>query len=536
MINQVREAYDIADRAYPPLEKWLGTERATKLRDLVQERLDNGRPIIMVYGIYNAGKSTLLNALAGEEKATVSNRPETSEVIPYRWRDFELLDTPGIDAPQDHEAISREQLAVADAVIFVLDSTSTFEETRVYDEIVDILAKGKRTIMVINNKSGLVHGQPEIERIYDKVLQNVETFCRERGMDEALWRDMPFHLVNAREALKGKVEGKQPLIDDSGIENLEHKLDQVLAETGLRDVINTVGTRLVAEIKNALEEANRTDNNEARPVEEQGVALTTTRAAVTNTIAQELNRCARRIENGIVDAHGKGEMAVRALLEDVGAHLANVHEVQFVEAKRSLAGHDLPLELPGSLNLSPNSDGILDEVESPESSDGGSRFSDEAKSTIAKMAGQPQVVSEVTKTATRQGLELAKRSAPELMKGIGAKTMARWAATTARTASWAAAALPFIIDLYEAKREDDAARDAAMREAKRKEDWASETAEHWLREYKQGSAELVDRTFHPAETELRMRRDSLAEVERSRIADQQCLLKLKDRAEALLLR
>ncbi len=531
MINQVREAYDIADKAYPPLEKWLGTERATKLHDLVQERLDNGRPIIMVYGIYNAGKSTLLNALAGEEKATVSNRPETSEVTPYRWRDFELLDTPGIDAPQDHEAISREQLEVADAVIFVLDSISTFEETRVYEELVDIMAMGKRTIMVINNKTGLTHEQPEIHRIYDKVLQNVETFCRERDIEESLWREVPFLLVNAREALKGKIEGKQPLVDDSGIENLEHKLDQVLAETGLRDVINTVGTRLVAEIKNALEEADRTDDSEARRVEEQGVALTTTRAAATNTIAKEMNRCAHHIANGIVDAHGKGEMAVRALLDHAGARLANVHEVQFIEAKRLLAGHDLPLELPGPLNMSPNADGIVDEAESRESNDGGSRFSDTAKSTIGGIAGQPQVVSRVTETAAKQGLELVKRSAPELMKGIGPVTMAKWAATSARTVSTALVVLPIIIDLYRAKAEDDAAR----REAKRKEDWASETAEHWLLECKRGSAELVDRTFHSAKTELRRRKDSLAEVEHSRIADLQCLLELKDRAEGLLL-
>ena len=136
----------------------------------------------MVYGIYNAGKSTLLNALAGEERAPVSNRPETSVVMPYYWRDFEILDTPGIDAPQEHEEISRKQLDESDAIIFVLDSTSTFEENRVYAELTDILSAGKRTIVVINNKSGAEKTDPESQKAQDKVLYNIQRECSARGL------------------------------------------------------------------------------------------------------------------------------------------------------------------------------------------------------------------------------------------------------------------------------------------------------------------------------------------------------------------
>ena len=95
MIGKARALREVAQKSHSHLEAWLGAERANALAAFIRDRLEDGRPTIMVYGIYNAGKSTLLNALAGEERAPVSNRPETSVVTPYYWRDFEILDTPG---------------------------------------------------------------------------------------------------------------------------------------------------------------------------------------------------------------------------------------------------------------------------------------------------------------------------------------------------------------------------------------------------------------------------------------------------------
>lgn len=54
---------------------------------------------VMVYGIYNAGKSTLINALLGEEVAPTGDIPLTSTVGAYRWNNHTILDTPGVDAP-----------------------------------------------------------------------------------------------------------------------------------------------------------------------------------------------------------------------------------------------------------------------------------------------------------------------------------------------------------------------------------------------------------------------------------------------------
>ena len=52
---------------------------------------------IMVYGVYNAGKSTLINALIGQNIAPAGDIPLTDRVDEYRWGQYAILDTPGVD-------------------------------------------------------------------------------------------------------------------------------------------------------------------------------------------------------------------------------------------------------------------------------------------------------------------------------------------------------------------------------------------------------------------------------------------------------
>ena len=101
------------------------------IRELRRAKKAQAGASIMVYGVYNAGKSTLINALLGQELAAVADVPETARVQGYRWGDFEVLDTPGIDAPLEHEAITREQLVQSDVVIFVVNPLGVVEEEKI---------------------------------------------------------------------------------------------------------------------------------------------------------------------------------------------------------------------------------------------------------------------------------------------------------------------------------------------------------------------------------------------------------------------
>ena len=237
----------------PLLKTYSGEEKAEELRAFIEKRLAEGKPTVMVYGIYNSGKSTLLNAFLGRGLASVANRPETNRVTPYEWEGFEILDAPGIDAPQEHEAVTREQLEKTDTVVFVMDSSSTFEEKKVYDEIVRIMARNKRLMIVVNNKSGLSTTDGRRFGIDDKILENLRAALARKGLDpDREGAIPPIRMVDAKTALRGRMENKPALVEASGLVDLERDLKIELGKAGFHDVVNTVGERLLDALKDAI--------------------------------------------------------------------------------------------------------------------------------------------------------------------------------------------------------------------------------------------------------------------------------------------
>ena len=92
-----------------------------------------------IIGKPNAGKSTLLNALLGEERAIVSHMPGTTrdyieECFIYDKTMFRLTDTAGLREAQEeieHEGIRRsyEKIAEADLILYLMDiGASDYEE------------------------------------------------------------------------------------------------------------------------------------------------------------------------------------------------------------------------------------------------------------------------------------------------------------------------------------------------------------------------------------------------------------------------
>ena len=149
--------------------------------DINKKRISKGlkprRARILVMGVPNTGKSTLINRLVGKKSTNVGNRPGVTKSLEWiRINDkVELLDTPGILWPKlDDEvvahnlasmtAIKEEVLDSEDLAIYIINkmlSTNT-------EDIVDILDQIGNKVGAIKNK------ETDYDRVYKKVIKDLQ--------------------------------------------------------------------------------------------------------------------------------------------------------------------------------------------------------------------------------------------------------------------------------------------------------------------------------------------------------------------------
>lgn len=140
---------------------------------------------VAIVGSPNAGKSSLLNGLLGEERAIVTDVPGTTrdtiqEMMDIGGMPVVLEDTAGIRDTQDQvEKIgigrSRKALQRADVVLFVIDGSSPLsDEDREIAAAIRECGKESRTITILN-KEDLSHsfGDAEIRELLEdpRVIQ-----------------------------------------------------------------------------------------------------------------------------------------------------------------------------------------------------------------------------------------------------------------------------------------------------------------------------------------------------------------------------
>ncbi len=116
-------------------------------REHIEHKLKFFEPTLMIYGTYNSGKSTLLNALFGiEEMAKTGDSPETDRVHEYNYNGYTIYDTPGINAPIEHEEVTNKHLKKCEVILFVLSNDGSFEEEYIYKKVIEIVKHNKPPI------------------------------------------------------------------------------------------------------------------------------------------------------------------------------------------------------------------------------------------------------------------------------------------------------------------------------------------------------------------------------------------------------
>lgn len=188
------------EEADPDFAGW--EARFVSIRESIQQILNSFRgkanlsrlPLAVLYGAPNAGKSSLVNALLGEDRVLVSNVPGTTrDFVEVRLflegGEIRLVDTAGIaeHATDELDALSmkksREILEEADLKILVLDGTDSDEPVVQPDFIVhskcDVRGTLPETGLRISSKTGA--GLAELKSVMNSAL------FKKRENEEDLW-------------------------------------------------------------------------------------------------------------------------------------------------------------------------------------------------------------------------------------------------------------------------------------------------------------------------------------------------------------
>ena len=381
---------------------------------------------VMVYGIYNAGKSTLINALVGQEVAPTGDIPLTDKVSSYRWNNHTILDTPGVDAPLAHEEVTKAQMMTADAIIFVVNPSGAAEEDKTLQKLVDLLEARKKLFLVFNEKNPL--SQEDFIRLKNQTRIRLQELAASRGMSDVL-QDIPVMRVNAARALKGKLSGQQGLVDHSGCPELEAALNDFINNIDQGDV----NKRLAGALRCFLEQfvAKLSDSSSSDMVRKYDELLKSLIAHQShcrqeissqiirsgkyvyerskNAIRQDTEHCQSIIEQVYQEASSR----VAATLEDELNHLASTFKDEIEQLEMALDSDRLRhqgVDIP-TLKFNPNEstdsgDSILSQLD-------GDLIGQGVKS-LSSAAKPEHIIS---------ALKLTKEWFPSIMKGIGPKTM-----------------------------------------------------------------------------------------------------------------
>jgi len=286
-------------------------------------------PFLMVMaGPFGSGKSSVINALLGEEVMEVGPIPTTDHIVILRkgpdiqrtragdvetvfhpsplLENLSLVDTPGLESVfRTHDEVTRRFLHRADVVVLVMIATQVLTASNL-EYLQELKAYGKRVIVVVNQVDVL---EPdEREQVREFVLEQARLHL---GIEPKVW------LVSARQAMAAQQETPRDEIlwDESGFADIEDYIRRTLGnverfrqklETPVQICQNVTKTALVLvqEQQAALDLHRKTNDN----IEAQIVQA---RREQQQTVDDALHE----IENTWNEAAARGSQAIGDLFQ-----------------------------------------------------------------------------------------------------------------------------------------------------------------------------------------------------------------------------
>ena len=266
--DQIREVKSIARRFLGKTQNYQGFSQSfkTSVEEQVNKKvlglLQEQKPKVLVYGIYNAGKSTLVNVLCGKEVAEVGDRPTTAKTQPYDAGKYILMDTPGIDAPIEHEMEADENMNNCHVILFVVSSKGGFESRKNYERMVEMIQRGLPFYIILNDRGSATTDEQEHQRELESIQQKIITNLIQVSGDDHIDEKYEVITLNTKRAWTGIQKGKQILVEKSGIQVLQRRLENLLQENGALQWISTPLSTLKELLEEATDELQKQLGNE----------------------------------------------------------------------------------------------------------------------------------------------------------------------------------------------------------------------------------------------------------------------------------
>ncbi|MCX7877404.1 MAG: 50S ribosome-binding GTPase [Ignavibacteria bacterium] len=126
------------------------------LTNKIEEVINNLKAekfIIVFFGAFSDGKSTVLSSLIKDLNIKIDPAPSTDKITPYNYGDFIIVDTPGLYSDQmEHDQESLSYISNANLVLYTVDPVNPLKEShhKTIKWLLSEINKTESTIFVIN--------------------------------------------------------------------------------------------------------------------------------------------------------------------------------------------------------------------------------------------------------------------------------------------------------------------------------------------------------------------------------------------------
>ena len=248
------------------LEKYLSKSDIQSLKKLQKATLENQITITCV-GLYNHGKSTLLNVLIKDfefKTFKTADARETTHNKSIIYNNIKYVDTPGLNAKKEDDRKVMEAIQSSDITLFVHNIT-TGELNKAEIEFLDKIQKYwknsqefiDRTILILSRIDN-IGTYEDIEKTSNRIKEQLKDVFNLNCLIAP---------VSAMDYKDGIVDNENELVVESNIKELKHLIDilsiqsrEAILKTKqkrVKDKLNELSTKLNKKIKKNKTEINR---------------------------------------------------------------------------------------------------------------------------------------------------------------------------------------------------------------------------------------------------------------------------------------